>query len=106
MSFCHTVVLHKLEQWNSVSEFEILIFTQEEGTSVLLDAFEHITRLQKSVDDLKTELIPLCNPATLSAFHLNEESLEEASAAQSTSADSICVLYHHPMVHLRLHLHT
>lgn len=70
----------------------------EERDSVLLDAFEHITRLQKSVDALRTELVPLCNPATLSAADLDEESLEEASAAQSTSAGSICVLYHHPMV--------
>lgn len=75
---------------------------QEEGASVLMDAYEYITRLQKSVDDLNTELVPLCIPANLSAAFLNEESLEVASTAQSTNAGSICVLYQHPMVCLHL----
>jgi len=91
---------------NRGSEVEMLIFTQEEGASVLMEAYEHITRLKKSVDDLNTELVPLCDPANLSAAYLKEESLEEASTAQSTSAGSICVLYQHPMVCLRLQLHS
>lgn len=94
--------LPKLEEWCAVPNLKFLIFMQEEGGSVLMDAYEYITRLQKSVDDLNTELVPLCIPANLSAAFLDEESLDVASAAQSTNAGSICVLYQHPMVCLHL----
>lgn len=95
----HAVVLPYLS-------WRLLIWMQEEGASVLIDAYEYITRLQKSVDDLNTELVPLCNPANMSAACLREESLEVTSTVQSTNSGSVCVLYQHPMVGLHLHCHS
>lgn len=82
------------------SEFRLLIIPQEEKASVLMDAYQYIMKLQKSVDELTTELVPL---STTSA-NPNGLLFQEAQDAQSTSSNSICLLYQHPMVRSQLHL--
>ncbi|KAG0577485.1 hypothetical protein KC19_5G159800 [Ceratodon purpureus] len=73
----------------------------EERASVLVDAYQYITRLQKCVEDLNTELVPLSAPVNFNAATLIEGYPQETTAAQPTSADSICVLYKHPMVEVK-----
>lgn len=79
------------------SEFRLLIIPQEEKASVLMDAYQYIMKLQKSVDELTTELVPL---STTSA-NPNGLLFQEAQDAQSTSSNSICLLYQHPMVEVK-----
>ncbi|XP_024399433.1 transcription factor ICE1 isoform X1 [Physcomitrium patens] len=69
----------------------------EEKASVLMDAYQYIMKLQKSVDELTTELVPL---STTSA-NPNGLLFQEAQDAQSTSSNSICLLYQHPMVEVK-----
>lgn len=74
----------------------------EEKASVLVDAYQYIMRLQKCVDDLNSELVPLSTPVSFDSANLHQRYYPQGEpAAQSTSGDSLCVLYQHPMVEVK-----